>query len=58
MVNVRVFVKNISAENFWVIFIADGYRDRAVELDRLMRSRFWSKPNKSPIKLDVVLEKK
>ena len=47
----------LTAENFWVLFIAEGYRTRSVELDRLMRSRFWSKPNKSPIKLDVVLEK-
>ena len=47
----------LTADNFWVIFKAEGYRDRSVELDKLMRSRFFQKPNKSPIKLNVVLEK-
>jgi len=47
----------LSAENFWVFFKADGYRTRSLELNRLMRSRFFQRPNKSPIKLDVVLEK-
>jgi hypothetical protein len=47
----------LTADNFWVIFKADGYRNRSVELNKLMRSRFFQKPNKSPIKLDVVLEK-
>jgi hypothetical protein len=47
----------LSADNFWVFFKADGYRTRSMELNSLMRSRFFSKPNKTPIKLDVVLEK-
>lgn len=47
----------LTAENFWVVFSAEGYRTRSVELNGLMRSRFFTKPNKSPIKLDVVLEK-
>lgn len=47
----------LTAENFWVVFTAAGYRTRSVELNGLMRSRFFTKPNKSPIKLDVVLEK-
>ena len=47
----------LSADNFWVFFQAQGYRTRSVELNKLMRSRFFQKPNKSPIKLDVVLEK-
>ncbi|MDX1775819.1 MAG: hypothetical protein R3297_04500 [Desulfobulbales bacterium] len=47
----------LSADDFWVFFKADGYRTRAVELNRLMRSRFFQKPNKSPISLHVVLEK-
>ena len=47
----------LSADNFWIFFKAEGYRTRSVELDNLMRSRFFRNPNKSPIKLDVVLEK-
>lgn len=47
----------LTAENFWVFFKTAGYRTRSVELNKLMRSRFFQKPNKSPIKLDVVLEK-
>lgn len=46
-----------SANNFWVFFMADGYKTRSMELNKLMKSRFFSKPNKSPIKIDVVLEK-
>ena len=47
----------LTAENFWLFFDAEGYRTRSVELNKLMRSRFYQKPNKSPVKLDVVLEK-
>ena len=47
----------LSADNFWVFFKAEGYRERSVELNKLMRSRFFQKPNKSPISLHVVLEK-
>ena len=47
----------LTAENFWVFFKAEGYRTRSEELNKLMRSRFFRKPNKSPVKLDVVLEK-
>ena len=47
----------LSADNFWVFFKAEGYRTRSVELNKLMRSRFFQKPNKSPITLHVVLEK-
>lgn len=47
----------LSADNFWVFFKAEGYRSRSVELNKLMRSRFFQKPNKSPITLHVVLEK-
>jgi hypothetical protein len=47
----------LSADNFWVFFKAEKYRTRSVELNKLMRSRFFQKPNKSPITLHVVLEK-
>jgi len=47
----------LSADNFWVFFKAEGYRTRSVELNKLMRSRFFQKPNKSPITLHLVLEK-
>ncbi len=47
----------LTADNFWAFFKADGYRSRSVELNRLMRSRFFRKPNKSPISLHIVLEK-
>ena len=46
-----------SANNFWVFFMADGYKTRSVEINSLMRSRFFQTVNKSPLKLDVVLEK-
>lgn len=46
-----------SANDFWVFFMADGYKTRSMELNTLMKSRFFSKPNKSPIKIDVILEK-
>ena len=55
--NYNFVFEPLSAENFWVFFKADGYRTRSVELNKLMRSRFFQKPNKSPIKLSVVLEK-
>jgi hypothetical protein len=55
--NYAFIFEPLTADNFWVFFTADGYRTRSVELNRLMRSRFFQKPNKSPIKLDVVLEK-
>ena len=47
----------LKINDFWVFIIADGYRSRSVGLNRLMKSRFFSKPNKSPITFDVVLEK-
>jgi hypothetical protein len=47
----------LTADNFWVFFKAGGYRTRSVELNKLMRSKFFQKPNKSPIRLNVVLEK-
>ena len=46
-----------SANDFWVFFMADGYKTRSVGLNKLMKSRFFKRPNKSPIKIDVVLEK-
>ena len=45
-----------SANDFWVFFMADGYKTRSVGLNKLMKSRFFKRPNKSPIKIDVVLE--
>ena len=47
----------LTADNFWAFFKADGYRTRSVELNKLMRSRFFRKPNKSPISLHIVLER-
>lgn len=47
----------VAANNFWVFFIADGYKTRSMEINSLMKSRFFQTPNKSPIKIDVVLEK-
>jgi len=47
----------LTADDFWAIFKAEGYRSRTVDLNKLMRSRFFQKPNKSPISLHIVLEK-
>ena len=46
-----------SANDFWVFFMTDGYKTRSVGLNKLMKSRFFKRPNKSPIKIDVVLER-
>lgn len=55
--NYAFIFEPLTADNFWVFFSAQGYRTRSMELNKLMRSRFFQKPNKSPIKIDVVLEK-
>lgn len=55
--NYAFIFEPLTADNFWVFFMTEGYKTRSVELNKLMRSRFFQKPNKSPIKLDVVLEK-
>jgi len=47
----------LQGDNFWVFFVVDGYRTRTIQMNQLMRSRFFQKPNKSPIKIEVVLEK-
>ena len=47
----------LSATDFWVYFMAEGYETRPVELNKLMKSRFFKNPNKSPIHIVVVLEK-
>ena len=49
----------LEGDNFWVYFVAEGYRTRTMQMNKLMRSRFFRfrKPNKSPIKIEVVLEK-
>jgi hypothetical protein len=48
----------MGADNFWVYFMAEGYATRGMEMNRLMRGRFFQKPNQSPILINVVLEKK
>ena len=48
----------LSSNDFWVFFMAEGYETRSVELNSLMESRLFKKPNKSPLKIHVVLEKK
>jgi hypothetical protein len=53
-----VFVfEPLADEDLWVFFMADGYRTRAVDLKERVRSRFFTKPNKTPVNVDVVLEK-
>ena len=47
----------LSSNDFWVFFMAEGYETRSVELNRLMKSRLFPNPNKSPLKIHVVLEK-
>jgi hypothetical protein len=47
----------LSSNDFWVFFMAEGYETRSVELNRLMESRLFKKPNKSPLKIHVVLER-
>ena len=47
----------LSANDFWVFIMAEGYKTRSVELNKLMKSRFFKNPNKSAIKIVVVLEK-
>ena len=55
--NYSFIFEPLASEDFWVFFMADGYKTRSMEINSLMKSRFFKKPNKSPIKLDVVLEK-
>ena len=47
----------LSANDFWVFIMAEGYKTRSVDLNKLMKSRFFKNPNKSAIKIVVVLEK-
>jgi len=47
----------LEGENFWVYFVTDGYRTRTIQMNKLMRSRFFQKANKSPLRIEVVLEK-
>jgi len=49
----------LEGDNFWVYFVTDGYRTRTIQMNKLMRSRFFRfrKPNKSPLRIEVVLEK-
>jgi len=47
----------LQGENFWLFFKADGYRVRTLQMNKLMRSRFFQKPNKSPLRIEVILEK-
>ena len=49
--------ETLEADNFWIYFVTDGYRTRTMQMNKLMRSRFFQKPNKSPIKIEVILEK-
>ena len=49
--------ETLAADNFWIYFVTDGYRTRTMQMNKLMRSRFFQKPNKSPIKIEVILEK-
>ena len=47
----------LEGENFWLFFKADGYRTRTMQMNKMMRSRFFQKVNKSPLKIEVILEK-
>lgn len=47
----------LGANNFWLFFMAEGYETRSMAINKLMSSRFFQKPNKSPINISVVLEK-
>ena len=47
----------LEGNNFWVVFVGEGYRTRSIEINKMMRGRFFQKPNTSPIKIDVVLER-
>ena len=49
--------ETLEGENFWLFFKADGYRTRTMQMNKMMRSRFFKKPNKSPIRIEVILEK-
>ena len=49
--------ETLEGDNFWIFFMADGYRTRTMQMNKMMRSRFFRKPNKSPIRIEVVLEK-
>ena len=48
----------LEGDNFWIFFMADGYRTRTMQMNKMMRSRFFKKPNKSPLRIEVILEKK
>jgi hypothetical protein len=49
--------ETLEGENFWIYFVTDGYRTRTMQMNKLMRSRFFQKPNKSPLRIEVILEK-
>ncbi len=49
--------ETLEADNFWIFFKADDYRTRTMQMNKMMRSRFFQKVNKSPLKIEVILEK-
>jgi hypothetical protein len=47
----------LGSNDFWVFFMAEGYRTRSMELNTLMKSRMFPRPSRSPLKIHVILER-